>query len=159
MMDRRLDTPDRRLEARDHVLRLRRYEDEGGRAEAVLGWKGPVGTESGYKVREEWETVVEDAGALTEILGRLGFSSVTDAIDRLVDRFEKHGVTVRIEEYPRMDVLVEIEGAPERVEARLPDLGLPREAWRSWPLPRFVSDYERRTGEAAVLRWPDEGES
>lgn len=151
MSDRRLDTPDRRLEARDEVLRLRRYLPEAGEPVSVVGWKGPAEAEEGFKLREELECEVREAGPVRELLGRLGYSAVTLAIDRRIERYEKEGVTLRIEEYPRMDVLVEIEGEPERVRARIPELGLPREAWKPWPLDEFVRRYERRTGSTARL--------
>lgn len=161
MLDRRYDTPDQRLEARDQVLRLRRYRGEDGRERAVLAWKGPVGEEEGFKRREEIETEVADPEATVDLLGRLGFSSVTAAIDRRIELYEKGDVHLRLESYPVMDTLVEIEGAPSEVEDRLEELeavGLPVDAWKPWPLPEFVHRFEERTGERARLsRPPDEG--
>ena len=58
---------------------------------------------------------------------------------------------LRVEQYPRMDVLVEIEGSPLEVSARISELGLPAEAWKPWPLDEFVERFERRTGASAVL--------
>lgn len=151
MADRRLDTPGRDLEGRDEVLRLRRYLSREGEARTIMGWKGPASREGGFKLREEVETPVADEAGARKILSRLGYSEVTLAIDRRVDVYEKDAVTVRIEEYPRMDVLVEIEGEPDRVEGCLGELGLPREAWRPWTLDEFVRRYEERTGERARL--------
>lgn len=160
MRDRRYDSPERRLEAEDRVLRLRRWRGDAARApseidsalpRAVLGWKGPAATSGGFKVREERETEVADADAMAGILARLGFPEVTMTIDRWVEIWDKGTVTVRIERYPRMDVLVEAEGPPEAVEAILPELGLPREAWSSAPLSTFISEFERRTGRTARL--------
>lgn len=148
MVDRRYDTPERRLEALDEVLRLRCWRAREERA--VLGWKGPARSGE-FRVREELETHVADRGTAEALLARLGFTEVTLAIDRRVDIFQKDGVVVRIEEYPRMDVLVEIEGPPPAVEERIPELGLRREAWRPWGLSQFVSAFERRTGERARL--------
>ncbi len=158
MSDRRYDTPDRSLEGRDEVLRVRRMTAAGehrmtaaGEHRAVLGWKGPASERLGYKVRAEAETPVEDAETTAYILERLGFTEITLAIDRRVDLYEKGGVRVRIEAYPRMDTLVEIEGDPHAVDERLPELGLPREAWKPWGLPEFVCRYEERTGLTARL--------
>lgn len=159
MSDRRLDTPDGALEARDEVVRIRRYVPETGDSVAVLGWKGPARTEEGFKLREEVECRVGDAETAREILARLGYSAVTLAIDRAVERYEKAEVTLRIERYPRMDVLVEVEGDPVRVRARLEELGLPRDAWKPWPLDEFVRRFERRTGGAARLARGTEGET
>lgn len=166
MRDRRYDSRECRLEAEDRVLRLREWRAETpGRSDApsraaeraskprlaVLAWKGPAATSEGFKVREERETEVGDADAMAGILARLGFPDVTMTIDRRVEVWEKGSVTVRVERYPRMDVLVEAEGPPEAVEAVLPELGLPREAWSSAPLTAFVSEFERRTGRTARL--------
>lgn len=151
MRDRRLDTPEGALEARDEVLRLRRYRDEEGDVRVVLAWKGPASEEEGFKLREELETEVGEERGARRILERLGFSEVTLAIDRRIEVYRKDAVTVRIEEYPRMDVLVEIEGEPERVERRIGELGLPREEWVPWSLEEFVRRYEERTGDRARL--------
>ena len=150
MSDRRYDTPDRSLEGRDEVLRVRRMT-AAGEHRAVLGWKGPASERLGYKVRAEAETPIGDAETTVRILERLGFTEITLAIDRRVELYEKGGVRVRIEAYPRMDTLVEIEGDPHAVDERLPELGLPREAWKPWGLPEFVRRYEERTGLAARL--------
>lgn len=151
MADRRLDTPDRALEAEDRVLRIRRYLPARGEPRAVLGWKGPARTEEGFKLRDEVECRVASAETAREICARLGYSEVTLSIDRRIERYEKEGVEVRIEEYPGMDVLAEIEGPPARVRKRLHELGLPPDAWKPWPLKEFVRRYEERTGRTARL--------
>lgn len=151
MTDRRFDTARRELEADDLVLRLRRYEPDSGDAWTVLGWKGPARTEDGFKLREELECRVADETAVREILVRLGYGEVTLAIDRRIERYEKEGVTLRIEEYPRMDTLAELEGDPARVRERTGELGLPAEAWKPWPLDEFVRRFERRTENQARL--------
>jgi adenylate cyclase class IV len=52
--DRRYDTSDRSLTARDQVLRVRTYRDAHA-VRAQLDWKGPTRREDGYKLREELE--------------------------------------------------------------------------------------------------------
>lgn len=151
MSDRRFDTPDRSLESRDEVLRVRNMTSVSGDGRTQLAWKGPASEEGGYKVRPELETSVQDTEAAVAILGSLGYSEVTLTIDRRVAIYEKERVCARVEVYPAMDVLVELEGAPERVEARFADLGLPRDAWKPWPLDEFVRRYEERTGSEARL--------
>lgn len=151
MLDRRYDTPDRDLEARDQVLRLRRYVPEDGSAWAVLAWKGPVSEVEGFKRRDEVETRVEDPSSLAGILRALGYSAVTAVIDRWIETWRKDGVSVRIERYPRMDTLAELEGPPDEIRARIGELGVGADAWKSWPLPVFVERFEARTGERAVL--------
>ena len=151
MSDRRIDTPGRSLEGRDEVLRIRCMTSVSGESRTLLGWKGPASEEHGYKVRPELETVVQDTETAVAILESLGYSEVILAIDRHVAVYEKGRVSARIETYPAMDVLVELEGDPDRIEARFADLGLPREDWKPWPLDEFVRRYEERTGSEARL--------
>ena len=150
--DRRYDAPDRSLAARDHVLRLRVYRDaaSGDVRSAALDWKGPTGYENGYKVREELSSDTRDPDSLAAILAGLGYV-VTREIDRHIAQYELAGATVRFEHYPRMDTLVEVEGAPEAIEVAARATGLPRDAFTSERLPAFVARFEARTGERAAL--------
>src|SRR5687768_4508024 len=77
--DRRWDTPDRALRAKDHVLRVRVYRG-GGHARAELEWKGPTRRDGTYKLREELGTSVSDPDSLAEMLLQLGYE-VSIAID------------------------------------------------------------------------------
>jgi predicted adenylyl cyclase CyaB len=148
--DRRYDMPDRALSGRDHVLRLRVYRRDGTVARAALDWKGPTSYGGGYKVREELSSGLADPDALTAILDRLGYV-VTREIDREIAQYELHEATVRFERYPRMDVLVEVEGEPAAIERAIGALGIEREAFTSERLPAFVARYESRTGGRAAL--------
>ena len=58
---------------------------------------------------------------------------------------------VRIEWYPAMDVLVEIEGEPEAIEGAVRATGLSRDRFLPVALPHFVRAYEERTGQTARL--------
>lgn len=147
--DRRFDSPERRLAGMDHVLRLRVYRT-GAEVRAELGWKGPTSYEQGYKVREELGTPAGDPDALSAILLRLGYV-ITRAIDRDIAQYEIEGTTVRFERYPRMDVLVEVEGMPEGIEQAIRTLALPREGFTTDRLPAFVRRFQDRTGVDAVL--------
>lgn len=147
--DRRYDTPGRTLAARDEVLRLRSYRDASG-TRAEIDWKGPTGHDGGYKVREELGAPTADPAALGEILARLGFV-VTRAIDREIAQYELDGAVLRFERYPRMDALLEVEGAPAAIERAIAATGLPRAGFTSERLPAFVRRYEQRTGEQAAL--------
>jgi predicted adenylyl cyclase CyaB len=147
--DRRWDTVDRSLGALDHVLRVRVYRDAES-ARAALDWKGPTEYEDGYKKREELSTGVSDGEALAAILDRLGWR-VTRAIDRAIAQYELDGTMLRFEVYPRMDVLVEVEGTPEGIERAARATGIPREEFTSDRLPDFARRYEARTGERAAL--------
>ena len=147
--DRRYDTAERRLLERDEVLRLRVYRDARG-ARAQLDWKGPTSYVNGYKRREELSTSLDDADALTTMLDRLGYE-VTMEIDRHIWQYEIGGATVRLERYPRMDDLVEVEGEPEEIERAIGILGLPRDGFNTDRLPDFVRRFEERTGERALI--------
>ena len=149
LADRRYDTPERTLHGRDHVLRVRSYTDASG-ARAELDWKGPTRREDGYKSREEIEVHVGEPEALATMLERLGYR-VTMEIDREIVQYDLDGAMVRFECYPRMDVLVEVEGTPPLIERAIASLGLPRDGFTSERLPDFVRRFEARTGTSAML--------
>ncbi len=149
LSDRRYDLPSRDLAARDHVLRLRVYRDERGER-AVLDWKGPTQYETGYKVREELSTSCGDGETLALMLERLGYV-VTYEIDRDIEQFELEGTVLRIERYPCMDVLLEVEGTPEAIERAIARTGVPRADFTSGRLADFILRFEARTGERAAV--------
>jgi adenylate cyclase, class 2 len=147
--DRRFDTPERSLAARDIVLRLRIYRGtEGARAE--LEYKGATAYEGGYKVRDEVGSTVSDPDAITHMLSGLGYT-VTRAIDRDIEQWDVDGASVRFERYPRMDDLVEVEGEPGTIERAIATLGISRSAYTAERLTDFALRYEARTGERAAL--------
>lgn len=147
--DRRYDLPSGTLVARDAVLRLR-VQHDASRARAVLEFKGAASVERGYKVREETGTEVADAEAMHAILTSSGFEIVRET-EREVSIFEIAGAMVRFERYPRMDVLVEVEGAPAQIERAIGVLGMPRGAFTADALAAFVRRFEQRTGERAAI--------
>jgi adenylate cyclase class 2 len=149
LLDRRYDTPDRALTARDEVLRVRVYRSPR-ETRTELDWKGPTRRENGYKLREELATAVGDPDAAAAILGRLGFI-VTMAIDRDIVQYDLDGAMIRFERYPRLDDLVEVEGTPAQIERAIDAIGLPRERFTSERLPDFVRRFEERTGTRAAL--------
>ena len=133
----------------DHVLRLRVYES-GTKREGHLDWKGPTTYEGGYKVREELSTTVGDPGSLSIILENLGYVVIRE-IERRIAQYSLNGAVVRLEEYPRMDPLIEVEGSPEAIERAIASIGLPRSGFTSARLPDFVAEFEARTGQRAAL--------
>ena len=147
--DRRYDSPDRALTARDHVLRVRVYRDAAG-TRAQLDFKGPTQRDDGYKVREEIESHVSDADALVAILDRLGYV-VTIAIDRDIVQYDLGGAMIRFERYPRMDDLVEVEGDRDAIERAIDALGMPRAGFLTDRLPDFARRFEERTGARAAV--------
>lgn len=149
MTDRRFDRAGA-LAARDEVVRLREYAPDTGPAYGVLGWKGPSTTRGAYRHREELELRVDDAGAALALLTRLGFAE-TLRIDRRVAVYRLGGASLRLEWYPEMDVLIEIEGDPAAIERAVAATGLDRERFLAASLPNFVEAYERRTGRRARI--------
>jgi predicted adenylyl cyclase CyaB len=147
--DRRWDTPDRAMFAKDHVLRVRVYRG-GGHTRAELDWKGPTRRDGTYKLREELGTSVTDPEALGQILAQLGYE-VSIAIDRVIVQYDLAGTMVRFEHYPRMDDLVEVEGTPDQIENAIAVLGLARDGFTTDRLPDFVRRYEARTGAQAAI--------
>jgi adenylate cyclase class IV len=151
MSDRRFDR-NGELAARYEVLRLRTFRDAEGRSSSVIGWKGPARrSPDGYKERDEIELAVgESGGAPAAFLTALGYQDVYH-IDRWVEVFELGGAIVRLESYPRMDDLVEVEGDPAAIERAVAVLGIPRSEFTAEPLVEFVRQYELRSGVPAVL--------
>ena len=146
--DRRYDA-DGALGRRDEVLRVRAFRGLPA-AQLTLDWKGPTHEEGGYKVREEISTALSDSDALISILTRLGYTC-TMAIDREITQYVLSGATVRFEEYPRMDTLVEVEGVPEAIERAIEIMEVPRHHFTTERLGSFVSRFEARTGVKASL--------
>jgi predicted adenylyl cyclase CyaB len=153
--DRIYDTPDRRLSAHDFVLRLRTYVSPRG-VTAHLDWNGPTSREDGFKVRSELTTGVTDPGELAAMLSRIGFELIGQ-IDRQIVQYEIPDAeadvrtVVRFEVYPRMDVLVEVEGVPAGIERAIHGLGIPRPSFSADRLTHFVRLYEARTGQKAAI--------
>ena len=148
MLDRRFDRKER-LRKRDEVVRLRVYHPADRSAEwGVLGWKGPVGKRDGYRHREEWESRVDDPRAVLVVLRHLGYKVVL-RIDRTVEQYRLGDATLRLEWYPAMDVLLEVEGSPDDIERAIAATGLARKAFLPESLPYFTDAYEKRTGRPA----------
>jgi adenylate cyclase class IV len=151
MSDRRYDRKGE-LTARDEILRVRTFRAPDGLATAVVGWKGPTRrSPEGYKERDEIELAVgEGRSSPGAFLAALGYS-VVHGIDRWVEVFELGGTIVRLESYPRMDELIEIEGEPAAIERTVAVTGIARAEFSAESLTEFVLRYEARTGQPAVL--------
>jgi adenylate cyclase class IV len=151
MVDRRYDRGGE-LVGRDEVLRLRIFRHADGREDTVLGWKGATGiSPEGYKARRELEYQIHgQSGRPEELLTALGYAPV-HTIERFVEYFHLGDTAVRLEWYPRMDVLVEVEGDETGIEAALGVVGIPREEYTADALAAFTERYARRTGRPAVL--------
>lgn len=149
LSDKRYDIESGELADRDEVLRVRRYGARDSER-TYLDWKGPTETHDAYKIREEVSTLVHDFASLELILEKVGFV-VTMEIDREIAQYEIARATIRFESYPRMDVLVEVEGAAEVIEGAIEALGMARGEFTSDRLPKFIERFEQRTGVRAAI--------
>lgn len=152
------------LASRDEVLRLRLFRGTDGER-AVLGWKGPVTVSpEGLKSRRELEYELGARSAAPEALPEaLGYLPV-HTIERYVECFRLGSAEARLEWYPRMDTLIEIEGDPKGIEEGIRVTGLPRAAFTPESLAVFAGRYATRTGSPAAMtlaelgaeqpRWP-----
>lgn len=148
MKDRRFDRRGR-LDRRDEVVRLRVYHPaDRSREWGVLGWKGPARRRGGYRLREEWESRIDDPKAVLVVLRRMGYK-ISVRVDRAVEQYRLGEATLRLEWYPSMDVLLEVEGHPDAIERAVTATGLPRDAFLPESLPYFTAAYEKRTGRVA----------
>src|SRR3989442_962832 len=129
----------------DEVLRLRIFRPaDGAAAFGMLGWKGPQSQGGDYRHRSEVETRLTDPDAALAILQRAGFA-VTLRIDRTVEVYRLGEAMLRLEWYPAMDVLLEVEGAPAAIEQAIRATGLPRDRFLPPSLPTLLQTYEKRT--------------
>jgi adenylate cyclase class IV len=150
MEDRRYDRGNE-LMARDEVLRTRLLTGESGATESVLGWKGPTRVSpQGYKLREELEYPILGGAPADPLLLAVGYS-VIHSIHRRISVYQLGEATVRMEHYLRMDVLVEVEGAPEAIERAITVSGIPRDQFMADSLTEFVTRFEKRTGQSALV--------
>jgi len=147
--DRRYDFTSGELSGRDEVLRTRTYQSRSS-TRTYMDWKGPTEMQGGYKIREEITAPVEDLDSLEKIFEKLGLA-LTSEIDREIAQYQFGGATVRFETYPRMDILVEVEGEPKAIEVAIEALGLQRGTFTNERLRDFVSKFEHRTGVRAAI--------
>ena len=138
MIDRRFDRGGS-LAQRDEVLRLREFRAaDGTPAYGVLAWKGPPSQRGMYRHRAEAEARVATPDTVVTILEQLGFA-VSLRIDRRVEVYRLGQAVLRLEWYPVMDVLLEVEGEPSEIERAIAATGLARDRFLPESLPYFVS--------------------
>jgi hypothetical protein len=148
MRDRRYDRGGE-FAARDEVVRTRTLTSDNRVNRYELGWKGPTRrSPEGFKQREERELDV-DQGDPSLFLQALGFEQI-HAIDRYVEYFylKDFKGSARLEWYPRMDVLIEVEGTPEQIETIIAITGIARSEFTSDALTAFTARYDLRHPEA-----------
>jgi adenylate cyclase class IV len=147
LCDRRFDR-DGVLTARDEVLRIRRWEATDGSVREEVAWKGPTGTRDGYKAREEIECQLAGGAPADRLLAALRYAEVY-RIDRHVELYRLGEASARLEWYPALDTLIEVEGDPEAIEQVIALTGIPRATFSNEPLDHFIAAYQARTGRSA----------
>ena len=159
MTDLRYDR-DGALAAAGQVLRVRNYALVSGSLEGRLAWKGRASRdEGGYRSREEHEVHFPGPSAPAEhLVQALGFA-VVSAMDRWVEYWLLDDATARLEWYPRMDVLCEVEGTPDGIARVIAATGIDREAFSADAIADFVARYEERVGPAALSLAQLDGEA
>ncbi len=108
------------LQASGRMLRLRRRGDQ-----VLLTYKAPIPGDHAHKVREEHESTVGDAAALTLLLNGIGFEPAWRYQKWRTD-FELDGVHVCLDETP-VGCFVELEGEPDAIDRVAARLGFDRE--------------------------------
>ena len=149
MADRRFDRAGE-LAVRDEVLRIREYRGADGSTRTQVAWKGPATVDAGHKLRAEHEFEAGESAGATKVIEALGYRPV-HAIDRYVEYYGLGDAIVRLEWYPRMDVLIEVEGSADAIDHAVRALGLGRDQYQTDSLAAFVSRYETRTGNRAAV--------
>lgn len=150
MHDLRFDNVAGSLRSGDEVLRVRRWVPDSGAAYEEVGWKGPTHTVAGYKARHEREARLAEGAAVVPILEALGYRVIA-RIDRWVRLWHHAGAALRIEWYPEMDTLIEVEGDGPAIEQVIAITAIPRTEFSTSSLPGFAAAYAKRTGRPARL--------
>lgn len=110
-INRIFDTPDQSLFKKGCGLRIRTCSGTGDVSAASLTFKGPQ--QAGpFKSREELETHLGDADAAVSILHALGYAAVI-TFEKRREEWNLDGLSVELDEVPRLGCFVEIEGPDE----------------------------------------------
>ena len=142
---------DNELFDRRCLLRLR-IEKRG----SILTYKGPPRFEGPVKIRDEYESGVEDHEAIRELLEHLGYRVATRYQKRR-DEWRVGGITVALDNTPMGD-FVEFEGeGAEKLSARC---GFAAESAEPTTYPALDADYRRDPpDEPEEMLFPQSGQS
>lgn len=138
------DFPQHHLEKRGEALRLRTAQGK-----AWLTFKGPVHGPGRIKRRKEYETLLDDVGAITEIIGALGLSECF-VYEKYRADYSLDNLTVSLDESP-IGFFVELEGPPEEIESAARKLGLPMEDSISATYPRLYQLFRDENPQAPLF--------
>ena len=149
------DRPDNPLKDQGCGLRVRStINADGSGGPTTLTYKGLV-SEGPLKSREEWEVSTSDADTITEILRRLGFTSIL-TYDKRRETWRFEDCLVELDEPPHVGLFVEIEGPTvDSIRQVQSKLGLANAAHVQSSYVHLLSQYcERHNLESRVLRLP-----
>ena len=104
------ETPERTLKPAGKMLRLRVWGDQN-----LVTFKARVPGEHLHKVREEVETLVDNADAMRRIFAEAGLQSVY-RYQKYRTLYDKDGTHVCLDETP-LGCFVEIEGEPDAIDS------------------------------------------
>ena len=152
------DTPDGSLVPSGRLLRLRSQEwpekcrhvltlklpaagQDKGRVAATFASQSPDGARR-YKVREEREVAVADAPAMRHVLEGLGYSAVAQ-YEKVRESWLLDNVKVELDVLSFMEG-VELEGAPQGIEAVQHRLGLDKTAISTKNYHQLYQDWLQR---------------
>ncbi|MBN1585020.1 class IV adenylate cyclase [Candidatus Uhrbacteria bacterium] len=123
------DTSDRRLKASGRTLRLKRQGSSGNR----LTVKAKPSEDARYKLRDEYETAVDDIPTVTAILENLGFGESFRYVKNR-EHWELDGMAIEMDTLNGM-AFVEIEGDEPKIDELAGILGLDfgRSTVKSYP--------------------------
>ncbi len=132
------DTADGRMKRSGELLRLRRHG-----ARTVLTYKG-AGRVAKYKAREEVEVDVSDGEAFETILARLGYAPGF-RYEKYRTEYERPGESglVTVDETPMGD-FIEIEGAPDWIDATARELGFDETAYITGSYGGLYAEHRRQ---------------
>lgn len=136
------DSQDRSLTSGGKVIRLRKEGEE-----SVLTFKQRSKGADGIKVMDEYETAVDDFGAMQEILKGLGYISILGMRkERTQYQLENAHIVIdhMLDEHSYIPVFLEIEaGSLTAVEAIAGQLGFDREQLNSMSVADLAEHYRK----------------
>ncbi len=151
MQDYYFDNPFLNLKSKNQKLRIRAIDYKL----IQLCWKGPISVDKQTKIREEIEVGVKNVEPLIEIFEKLGFQN-TRFYERYFETYLLYDVKIRIEQFPIMDILVEIEGEQHLINRAVTHLNISKDVFGPKTLVSFIKEYEIRNGTPAKLSgFPD----
>lgn len=151
MQDYYFDNPFLDLKSKNQKLRIRAIDYKL----IQLCWKGPISVDKQTKIREEIEVSVKNVEPLIKIFEKLGFQN-TRFYERYFETYLLYDVKIRIEQFPIMDILVEIEGEQHLIDRVVTRLNISKDVFGPKTLVSFIKKYEIRNGTHAKLSgFPD----